>query len=40
VIPIDNTLVDHAGKLIEEVGSFGDHAEQRYKSAHEYLIAN
>jgi len=40
VIPIDNTLVDHAGKLIEEVGYFWDHAEQRHKIAHDYLIAN
>jgi DDE superfamily endonuclease len=39
VIPIDNTLVDHAGKLIEEVGYFWDHAEQRHKSAPDYLIA-
>jgi len=40
VIPIDNTLVDHAGKLIEDVGYFWDHAEQRHKIAHDYLIAN
>ena len=40
VIPIDNTLVDHRGKLIEEVGDFGDHAEQRHKIAHDDLIAN
>jgi hypothetical protein len=40
VIPIDNTLVDHAGKLIEDVGYYWDHAEQRYKIAHDYLIAN
>lgn len=40
VIAIDNTLVDHAGKLIEDVGYFWDHAEQRYKIAHDYLIAN
>jgi hypothetical protein len=40
VIPIDNTLVDHSGKLIEDVGYLGDHAEQRHKSAHDYLIAN
>jgi hypothetical protein len=33
VIPIDNTLVDHAGKLIEDVGYFWDHAEQRHKIA-------
>ncbi len=40
VIPIDNTLVDHDGKLIEDVGYFWDHAEERHKIAHDYLIAN
>jgi hypothetical protein len=40
VIPIDNTLVDQAGKLIEDVGYFWDHAEQRHKVAHDYLIAH
>ena len=40
VIPIDNTLVAHAGKLIEDVGYFWDHAEQRHQIAHDYLIAN
>jgi hypothetical protein len=40
VIPIDNTLVDHGGQLIEDVGWFWDHAEERYKSAHDYLIVN
>jgi hypothetical protein len=35
VIPIDNVLVDHTGKLIEDVGYFWDHAEQRYKIAHD-----
>jgi DDE superfamily endonuclease len=40
VIPIDNTLVDHTGKLIEDVGYFWDHAEQRHKIAHDYLIAH
>jgi hypothetical protein len=40
VIPIDNTLVDHTGKLIEDVGYFWDHAEQRHKIAHDYLIVN
>jgi hypothetical protein len=40
VIPIDNTLVDHEGKLIEDVGYYWDHAEERYKIAHDYLIAN
>lgn len=40
VIAIDNTLVDHSGKLIEDVGYYWDHAEQRHKIAHDYLIAN
>jgi DDE superfamily endonuclease len=31
VIPIDNTLLDHHGELIEDVGWFWDHAEERYK---------
>jgi hypothetical protein len=40
VIAIDNTLIDHHGTLIEDAGWFWDHAEQRYKIAHDYLIAN
>jgi len=40
VMPIDNPLVDHSGKLIEDVGYFWDHAEQRYKIAHDYRIVN
>jgi hypothetical protein len=40
VIPIDNTLIDHCGQLIEDAGWFWDHAEQRYKIAHDYLIVN
>jgi len=40
VIPIDNTLVDHCGQLIHDVGWFWDHAEERYKVAHDYLIVN
>lgn len=40
IIPIDNTLVDHSGKRIEDVGYFWDHAEQRHKIAHDYLIVN
>ncbi|MBI5354168.1 MAG: IS701 family transposase [Chloroflexi bacterium] len=40
VIPIDNVLFDHDGKLIEDVGWFWDHADQRYLVAHDYLIAN
>jgi SRSO17 transposase len=34
VIPIDNTLIDHYGKLIDDAGWFWDHAEERYKIAH------
>lgn len=40
VIALDNVLIDHDGKLIEEVGYFWDHADERYKIAHDYLIAN
>lgn len=40
VIAIDNTLVDHEGKLIEDVGWFWDHADERYVIAHDYLISN
>jgi DDE superfamily endonuclease len=40
VIALDNTLVDHAGELIEDVGWFWDHADQRHLIAHDYLIAN
>jgi len=40
VIAIDNVLVDHDGKLIEDVGKFWDHADKRYLIAHDYLIAN
>lgn len=40
VIAIDNVLVDHEGKLIEDAGVFWDHAEQRYLIAQDYLIAN
>jgi hypothetical protein len=40
VIPIDNVLIDHDGKFIEDVGWFWDHAEERYKIAHDYLIVN
>jgi hypothetical protein len=39
-IALDNTLIDHSGKLIEDVGWFWDHAQERYKIAHDYLIAN
>jgi hypothetical protein len=40
VIAIDNVLIDHDGKLIEDVGWFWDHAEGRSKIAHDYLFAN
>jgi len=40
VIPIDNVLIDHSGKCIEDVGYFWDHAEQRNKIAHDYIIVN
>ena len=40
VIAIDNVLIDHTGKCIEDVGWFWDHAEQRNKIAHDYLFAN
>lgn len=40
VIAIDNTLVDHTGKLIEDVGWFWDHANERHVIAHDYLISN
>jgi DDE superfamily endonuclease len=40
VIPIDNTLIDHCGQLIDDAGWFWDHAEERYKIAHDYLIVN
>ena len=40
VIALDDVLIDHHGKLIEDVGWFWDHAEQRSKIAHDYLFAN
>lgn len=40
VIPIDNVLIDHDGKFIEDVGWLWDHADQRHVIAHDYLIAN
>lgn len=40
VIAIDDTLIDHSGKFIQDVGYFWDHAEERNKLAHDYLIAN
>lgn len=40
VIASDTTLIDHDGKLIEDVGSSWDHAEHRHVIAHDYLFAN
>jgi hypothetical protein len=40
VMALDNTLVEHTGKLIEDVGWFWDHAHERYVIAHDYLISN
>ncbi len=40
VIAVDNTLIAHDGKYIEDAGRFWDHADQRYLIAHDYLIAN
>lgn len=40
VIAIDNVLIDHRGKHIEDVGYFWDHAEKRNKIAHDYIISN
>ena len=40
VIAVDNVLIDHTGKHIEDVGYFWDHAEKRHKIAHDYLISN
>lgn len=40
VIPVDNVLIDHEGKTIEDVGYFWDHADKRHLIAHDYLIVN
>ncbi len=40
VLAIEKTLVDHAGKLIEDVGWFWDHAHERYVIAHDSMISN
>ena len=40
VIAVDNVLIDHTGKKIEDVGWYWDHAEKRNKLAHDYLISN
>lgn len=40
VIALDDVLIDHEGKLIEDVGWYWDHAEDRYKIAHDFLFVN
>jgi hypothetical protein len=40
VIAMENTLVDHAGKRIEDVGWGWDHADERHVIAHAYMISN
>ena len=40
VIALDDVLIDHDGKLIEDVGWFWDHAEDRHKIAHDFLFVN
>lgn len=40
VIAVDNVLISHEGKLIEDVGWYWDHADKRHMIAHDYLIAN
>jgi hypothetical protein len=37
---IANTLVTHEGKLIEDVGWFWDHADERHVIAHEYILSH
>jgi len=40
VIAIDDVLIDHDGKLIEDLGWFWNHAEERHKIARDYLVVN
>jgi hypothetical protein len=40
VIAIDDVLIDHDGRRIEDAGWFWDHAEERHKIAQDYLFAN
>lgn len=40
VIAVDDVLIDHEGQLIQDVGWFWDHAEERHKVAHDYLFIN
>ena len=40
VIAIDDVLIDHDGKMIQDVGWFWDHSEDRHKIAHDLLFSN
>jgi hypothetical protein len=40
VIALDHTRVDHAGALLEDVGWYWEHADQRFVMAYDYIIAN
>jgi DDE superfamily endonuclease len=40
VIAIDKTLVTHEGQLIDDVGWFWAHADQRHVIAHDDIISN
>jgi len=40
VMALDKTLVTHEGKLIEDVGWFWDHADQRHVIAHDDIISH
>ena len=40
VIALDDVLIDHDGKFIQDVGWLWDHAEERHKIAHDYLFVN
>ncbi len=40
ILPLDNTLIDHEGKLIPDAAWFWDHSEERYKIAQDYLFLN
>jgi DDE superfamily endonuclease len=40
VVAIDNVRVGHAGKPLQDAAVFWDHAEQRYRMAQDYVIAN
>jgi hypothetical protein len=40
IIALDDTLIEHVGKRIKDVGYLWDHAEERSKIAHDYLFVN